>query len=144
MRSFATLIALALTVLLSACSASSEPQLELYRGTMQSSCAPHDAISTALELQQEKGEAVAYLNLWPESGVVPPAMVEFDEGNLVGQGSWCSAPGDCRTAEWGRIVLRASTGESTVEGEWALGFADGSVVRGRLSAEWLAIQALCG
>lgn len=144
MQIYPLIHAVALTSILSACSGSNEPQLELYRGTMQSSCAPHDALSTALELQQEKGQAVASFNLWPESGVVPPANVEFDETHPVGQGAWCSAPGDCRTAEWGRVVLRASTGGSTLEGEWALGFADGSVVRGRPSAEWLAIQAMCG
>lgn len=131
-------------IVLAACATTDGSTLALYRGTMQSSCAPHDALSTALSLQAEKGGATVSFNLWPAEGVVPPARVEFDERNLVGQAVYCTGPGDCQAAEWGRVDLRASSETAEIEGEWSLGMADGSIIRGRLIADWLAIQALCG
>ncbi len=55
-----------------------ENPLPEYRGTMRSSCAPHDAPSTELRLEAAEGKVWVYFNLWPTEGVNPPSTVRFD------------------------------------------------------------------
>jgi hypothetical protein len=63
---------------------------------------------------------------------------------MIGQGAYCTAPEDCESAAWGRVTLESPVGTGSVEGEWTLGLADGRIYRGLFTADWLAIQALCG
>jgi len=139
---------LALAVLLSgslaACSPAPEAPAATYRGTMTSGCAPHDAPSTELQLESTDGASSVWFNLWPTDGIVPPTTVEFDSQHTIGQGAYCTSPEDCEPATWGRVRLESPGGSGGVEGEWTLGLADGQIYRGRFSADWLAIQALCG
>ena len=139
---------LALAILLfgslAACSPTPETPAVTYRGTMTSGCAPHDAPSTELQLESTDGAASVWFNLWPTDGFVPPSTVEFDSQHTIGQGAYCTTPQDCETAAWGRVSLKSPGGSGGVEGEWTLGLADGQIYRGRFSADWLAIQALCG
>jgi hypothetical protein len=110
---------------------------------MTSGCAPHDAPSTALQLRSEQGEEVSF-NLWPPSGVALPTTVVFDAQTRVGQGTFCASPEECEDAVGGRVRLASSPGAGGVVGEWELEMEDGTVHRGRFTAEWLTIQALCG
>jgi hypothetical protein len=129
---------------LAACSAAPDAPQDAYRGTMTSGCAPHDAASTVIELAATEGEATVWFNLWPASGMAPPSTVEFDARQPIGQATFCTTPDACEPADWGTVVLESPAGTGQVEGEWALGLADGRTVRGVFAAEWLAIQALCG
>jgi hypothetical protein len=111
---------------------------------MASGCAPHDASSTELQLESTDDASSVWFNLWPTNGFVPPSTVEFDSQHTIGQGAYCTAPEDCEPAAWGRVTLESPGGSGGVEGEWSLGLADGQIYRGRFTADWLAIQALCG
>jgi hypothetical protein len=111
---------------------------------MQSGCAPHDAPSTTFRLESEATGDFVSLNLWPSGGVSLPSTIEFDAGRTVGQGAYCTGTDECEQAMWGRISLEPSTGAASVRGEWTLGLADGRTVSGSFTADWLAIQALCG
>jgi hypothetical protein len=110
---------------------------------MTSGCAPHDAPSTVLQLQSEEGMEV-FFNLWPPSGVALPTTVVFDLQHRIGQGTYCASAADCEDAVGGRVRLADSPDAGGVAGEWELEMEDGTVYRGRFTAEWLAIQALCG
>jgi hypothetical protein len=122
------------------------PTTTAYRGTMRASCAPYDAPSTELRLESVGADDSVFFNLWPPSGVIPPAVVEFDARHPVGQGTYCTGPEDCQPAAWGKVALRnpAEGGKATIEGEWEIELADDRAFRGTFTAEWLAIQALCG
>jgi hypothetical protein len=111
---------------------------------MTSGCAPHDAPSTVLELASADGESSVAFNLWPPEGIVPPATVAFDAQHPVGQGAYCSSPETCAPAVWGQVSIEGAGPTDGVEGEWRLGLEDGRTFAGRFSADWLAIQALCG
>lgn len=130
--------------LIAACTATAEPPTEAYRGTMTSGCAPHDAPSTVLELESTSTMELVSFNLWPPSGMAPPSTIEFDADHPVGQGAYCIGPDACEPAQSGRVVLASAPGEAGVSGEWTLGMTDGQVYRGTFTAEWLAIQVLCG
>jgi len=116
----------------------------LYRGTMSSGCAPHDAPSTVLRLEAAEEKVWVFFNLWPAEGVVPPSTVRFGADQPKGQGAYCTGPDICERAEWGEVVLAGASDTVGVRGEWTLGTPDGQVHRGTFEAEWLAIQALCG
>ena len=147
MKSRQALVAMAifwLAAILAACSSAPDAPAGTYRGTMTSGCAPHDAPSTVIQLASTEGEALVWFNLWPASGIAPPSRVEFDSQHTIGQATYCTAPNTCEPAEWGKVVLETPGRAGDIEGEWTLGLEDGRTVRGRFSAEWLAIQALCG
>jgi len=116
----------------------------MYRGTMSSGCAPHDAPSTELRLEADNGEGWVSFNLWPAEGVIPPSAVRFDANRPIAQGAYCTGPDICESAEWGEIVIVSGSSNSDVHGQWTLGLGDGRVHRGAFEAEWLAIQAFCG
>jgi hypothetical protein len=130
--------------LIAACAAAPEPPAEVYRGTIRSGCAPHDAPSTVIQLESVDGSLLVFFNLWPPSGTVPPSTIEFDADHPVAQGAYCTGPDACEPAEWGQVVLASAPGEGGVSGEWTLGMAGGQVHHGTFEAEWLTIQALCG
>jgi hypothetical protein len=129
---------------LAACAAAPEASEETYRGTMTSGCAPHDAPSTVLELESADGESSVAFNLWPAEGVVPPTTIAFDAQHAVGQGAYCASPGICEPALSGRVSIEGAGATEGVQGEWSLELEDGQTFAGRFSADWLAIQALCG
>ena len=147
MKSREALVALAilwLAGILAACSPAPEAPAATYQGTMASGCAPHDAPSTELQLESTDGASSVWFNLWPTDGIVPPTTVEFDSRHTIGQGAYCTSPEDCEPAAWGRVTLESPGGSGIIEGEWTLGLAEGQIYRGRFTADWLAIQALCG
>jgi len=147
MKPGAALLALASflsAVLLAACSPAPETLAATYQGTIASGCAPHDAPSTEIRLESTDEASSVWFNLWPTDGFVPPSTVEFDSQHPIGQGVYCTGPEACEGAAWGRVTLESPGGSGGVEGEWTLGLADGQIHRGRFTADWLAIQALCG
>lgn len=83
-------------------------------------------------------------NLWPPSGTIPPATVEFDSRRPYGQGEFCRGLQACEAATWGKVVLGGSSDGGMMAGEWELGLEDGTVRSGTFTADWLTIQALCG
>jgi hypothetical protein len=129
-----------------ACGRAAQPAgpLDTYRGTISSSCAPFDAPSTALELESVGTEVRVSFNLWPASGVEPPATVTFDTSHPVGQGSYCVGLESCDTATWGKVRVERSSEAGRLSGDWTIGLADGRVFSGTYDADWLAIQAFCG
>jgi len=145
-RFLCTITALGLTTtLLASCSAAAEPPAENYRGTIRSSCAPHDAPSTELRLESIGGSHWVWFNLWPGERVQLPMVVRFDADHPVGQGAYCVGPDECEAAAWGEVDLIAADPDAEAFlGEWRLGMTDGRVASGSFEAEWLAIQAMCG
>lgn len=129
-------------IALTACSPTETEQAGHFRGTMRSSCAPHDALSTVFDLAAVKSEATVHLNLWPPYDASPSAVLRFSEPEGGGLGSFCSAPGECVAASWGEV--RLEPGGPAITGSWSLGFADGAVFSGTFDAEWLLNQSLCG
>jgi hypothetical protein len=132
-----------LGAVLASCGRLPEPPPPAYTGTITSGCAPHDAPSTVLQLQSEEGVQVSF-NLWPPSGLALPTTVVFGSQYAPGQGTYCASPEDCEDAVRGRVALAGAPDSDDVTGEWELQMEDGTVHRGRFTAEWLAIQALCG
>lgn len=147
MTFFARLAALGIcagATLLASCRGDPEPPSPAYLGTMRSSCAPHDAPSTAFFLEAVDGADSVTFNVWPPGGLALPAAIEFDADRPVGQGVYCTSPEACEPAAWGEIAVEDSADSAEVRGEWSLGLADGRDYRGIFTAQWLAIQALCG
>jgi len=141
-------IAMALSVALAGCgrlaTVAETPSAD-YRGTIRSSCAPHDAPSTEVRLKSIEGPEWVWFNIWPEGQIELPLVVRFDADHPVGQGAYCRGPDDCAPAAWGEVELIAGDPDTEVFlGEWRLGMPDGTVHHGTFQAEWLAIQALCG
>jgi hypothetical protein len=130
--------------LASSCATAGEAPATAYRGTITSGCAPHDAPSTVLRLESDESGAVVSFNLWPPSGIIPPATVEFDARRPYGQGDYCSGPETCEAATAGRVVFAGSTADGQVTGAWTIELQDGTAPSGTFTAEWLTIQALCG
>ncbi len=128
--------------LLGACARPAAEPVGEFRGTIRSGCAPHDALSTMIELESQSSEATVWFNLWPESGVIPPTVIRFHADRNDGQASYCPAGGECLSAAWGEVDLQPGN-DGAIHGTWRLGFTE-TEIEGVFQAEWLLVQALCG
>ena len=117
--------------------------IQVFPATVNRDCAPWDGSAFTVSIPYDSG-SVINISIWQSPDIKLPVKFSFpDETGQVGNAVYLSPSGEYEQLS-GKVSFSRVGEESPVEGEFSFTSERGQEFRGRFTAEWENLIAMCG